>query len=290
MRKLTTVVFLIGCSITLTNAQNKVAAGDYEKIIMKAYQDDQENRAIVGKLLQDKSAPQDSIKKYAIELKKSDMLNQKIILPILDKYLANEVGLTDSSLNAAYYIIQHSRKEDQEKYATFVDTLYSRKIIDNKEYTRFIDRVLVKNGKAQIYLKQAHMDADVKDIYPFPLKANARDIAKKNNLLDELEQEIAIRMKSFPKEYAPIFIEENEFVVFGHVKRKKDEKNVPIKDVEVSYDGKVLTKSNENGFYSFKINKSSTFNDVLYRDGKSDSVKKLEGNKSKDWQIVDVLF
>lgn len=290
MKKLITTVFLIVCTLTLTNAQTVEEIGNFEKLIMKAYHEDQENRAIVEKLLQDKATSQDSIKKYAIELKKSDMLNQKIVLPILDKYLAKEIELTDSSLNAAYYIVQHAGKADQEKYSIFVENLYNKKVIDKTEYTRFIDRVLVKNQKAQIYLKQAYMDVDVKDVYPFPLKANAKEIAKKNNLLDELEKEIEVRIKTSSKEYAPVFIEENEFVVFGHVKSKKDGSNVPIANIEVSYDGKVLAKSNKNGFYSFKISKSSTLDDVVFRDAKNDSIKKIDKNKTKDWQMVDVQF
>jgi uncharacterized protein YutE (UPF0331/DUF86 family) len=289
MKKLITAIFLIGSLATLTNAQTMEKTVDFEKMIMKAYHDDQENRAIVEKLLLDKSASQDSIKKYAIQLKKSDMVNQKVVLPILDKYIANAIALTDSSLNAAYYIVQHASKEDQEKYSNFVEKLYKKQVIDKNEYTRFIDRVLVKNNKAQVYLKQAHMDADVKDIYPFPLKVNAKEIAKNNNLLDELEKEIAIRTKSFPAEYAPMIIAADEFVVFGHVKKKEGQSNTPVDDVEISCGGKVLAKSNKNGFYSFKIGRSTSIDDISFKKGANNAHKKLDSN-NKDWQMVDILF
>jgi len=289
MKKIIAAVFLIGSSITITHAQTTGNDADLGKLIMKAYHEDQENRSIVEKLLLDKSTPQDSLKKYVIQLKKVDMINQKVVLPILDRYIANEIELTDSSLNAAYYIVQHASKEDQEKYSGFVEKLYKRQVIDKNEYTRFIDRVLVKNGKAQVYLKQAHMDADAKDIYPFPLKANAKEIAKNNNLLDELEKEIAIRTKSFPAEYAPLFIVDDEFVVFGHIKKKNGQSNTLLSDVEVSYGGKVLAKSNKSGFYSFKIARSASMDNISFKKGVNNVNIKLDSN-NKDWQMVDVLF
>ncbi|WP_343565723.1 hypothetical protein [Sphingobacterium sp.] len=289
MEKLIATVFLIGSSIAITNAQTMENTMDLEKLIMKAYHTDQENRTIVERLLLDKSTPQDSLKKYAVQLKKSDMVNQKVVLPILDKYIAREVKLSDSSLNAAYYIVQHASKEDQEKYSNFVGKLFKKQVIDKNEYTRFVDRVLIKNCKAQVYLKQAYMDADVKDIYPFPLRANAKEIAKNNNLLEELEKEIDIKTKSFPAEYAPVFVVDDEFVVFGHIKKKEEQRNVPVSDVEISYGGKVLAKSNKNGFYSFKIIKSAAASDILFTKGSIYTNKNLDST-DKDWQMVDVLF
>ena len=230
------------------------------------------------------NAPSEKLMLSYQKMAEQDSYNQKIALPILDRYLTGEITLSEESLYALYYIIQHADGDIQVKYQDFIKKLFDKQIISNVEYGMFADRMNVRQNKAQLFGFQCYMDAYIKDKFLYPLSTSA----KENRA--ELDMEDSNYSDLFSGEYAPLFVSPSEYVIFGHVLRqtgKSGEYNGIFAEVSV---GNIKILTNHVGFYAIKLNKEDVPTNIDFSINGKQYSRPIQNKADTDWEIINVLI
>ncbi|MBO7284261.1 MAG: hypothetical protein J6U71_04275 [Bacteroidales bacterium] len=104
----------------------------------------------------------DEIEAYATEMERVDSLNQAIVFEILDKdgWPSN---LSNKANQAIWIVIDHSNLAFQRKYLYLVKEKAEECILEKADYAILNDRVLMGEGKPQIYGTQIKMNATIVD-------------------------------------------------------------------------------------------------------------------------------
>ena len=143
--------FLIVLTAALTNCNQ------YNRILENVYDNDQAAREwTVGMA----SLDGDELVGYSSEMNRKDSLNQAIVFGILDKdgWPSN---LSDKANQAIWIVINHSDLTSREKYIGLVKAKAEEGILEKSEYAMLNDRILMEQGKPQIYGTQIKMSATV---------------------------------------------------------------------------------------------------------------------------------
>ncbi len=106
------------------------------------------------------SLDEDELVGYSSEMNRKDSLNQAIVFGILDKdgWPSN---LSDKANQAIWIVINHSDLTSREKYIGLVKAKAEEGILEKSEYAMLNDRILMEQGKPQIYGTQIKMSATV---------------------------------------------------------------------------------------------------------------------------------
>lgn len=138
------VLSIIGCS-------------PYNRILEDIYDKDQEAREwTVGMA----SLSADEIEKHSYEMAHTDSLNQAKVFGILDKE-GWPSKLSEKANQAIFLVIDHSDLESQCKYLDLVKSKAEDGELNASDYAVLHDRVLMKQGKPQIYGTQIKMAATI---------------------------------------------------------------------------------------------------------------------------------
>lgn len=127
----------------------------YNRVLEDVYDKDQAARAwTVGMA----SLSADEIVEYTAEMERVDSLNQTIVFGILDNdgWPSN---LSDNANRAIWIVIDHSDLTSRSKYLSFVRAKADEGILDKSDYAMLNDRVLMEEGKPQVYGTQIKMAA-----------------------------------------------------------------------------------------------------------------------------------
>lgn len=127
----------------------------YNRVLEDVYDKDQAARAwTVGMA----SLSADEIEKYTAEMERVDSLNQTMVFDILDNdgWPSN---LSDKANRAIWIVIDHSDLTSRSKYLSFVRAKADEGILDKSDYAMLNDRVLMEEGKPQVYGTQIKMAA-----------------------------------------------------------------------------------------------------------------------------------
>jgi hypothetical protein len=127
----------------------------YNRVLEDVYDKDQAARAwTVGMT----SLSADEIEKYTAEMERVDSLNQTMVFDILDNdgWPSN---LSDKANRAIWIVIDHSDLTSRSKYLSFVRAKADEGILDKSDYAMLNDRVLMEEGKPQVYGTQIKMAA-----------------------------------------------------------------------------------------------------------------------------------
>ena len=127
----------------------------YNRVLEDVYDKDQAARAwTVGMT----SLSADEIEKYTAEMERVDSLNQTRVFGILDNdgWPSN---LSDKANRAIWIVIDHSDLTSRSKYLSFVRAKADEGILDKSDYAMLNDRVLMEEGKPQVYGTQIKMAA-----------------------------------------------------------------------------------------------------------------------------------
>lgn len=127
----------------------------YNRVLEDVYDKDQAARAwTVGMA----SLSADEIEKYTAEMERVDSLNQTMVFDILDNdgWPSN---LSDNANRAIWIVIDHSDLTSRSKYLSFVRAKADEGILDKSDYAMLNDRVLMEEGKPQVYGTQIKMAA-----------------------------------------------------------------------------------------------------------------------------------
>lgn len=264
-------------------AQNNSSTQTNDQILKCLYDADQKIRLTFDSL-QTAKASKEELMLILGEMGRVDFENQRIAFPILNTYLTGEINLLDESLNALYYIVQHADGEAQMKYQGFIKILFDKQIISNTEYGWFIDRLNVRQKKAQPFGFQSYTNAYTMDTFLYPISSET----------DELRAKIGMENpdygESFSGEYAPIYMSSSEYVIFGHALCETQGDGVwkgIVAEVSV---GEIKVLTNDIGFYAIKLNRNDVPKNINFIiEGKLYS-QCIHNVPEANWEIIDLFI
>lgn len=230
--------------------------------------------------LQEAGATVEELLPVITRMTEVDYENQMTALPLLDKYLARKISLADSSLRAMFYVIQHADGDIQMKYRDFVRMAYDGGVLTGTEYAFFVDRLNVSQNKAQVYGCQSHMNFNLQDQFLFPI-LNDPNPRRAEVGLPNLESQLG---DTFVDEYAPQYVSDGEYVIFGHIMNASGG-GVSAKVVI----GKIEVSTNAKGFYVVKSDRKKVPGrlQVIASDG-SKYTARIRKPKGADWEMIDL--
>ncbi|MFT3823408.1 MAG: hypothetical protein QM731_05785 [Chitinophagaceae bacterium] len=246
------------------NAQNTPVKKEIIEKLEHAYDLDQDIRQKFGKAQPGST----EYKMLRDSLRYIDSVNQSVVFPVLDQYgWMSSKEISQKASAAFYYVIQHAELPAQIKYARQIDKAYELKEISNLEYARFVDRLLFRQGKFQVYGLQSGAD---------PLGNNFLYPVKDIKIADRERQRLGFgtiesEMGQSGTYLTPDLSEFKYPVVFiAHIAGDKGFQT-PAKDIEIICDSKVIARSNERGMVYVGLNKPPGQDLVLtlQKDGKS---------------------
>jgi hypothetical protein len=173
--------------------------------LLKMQNDDQKYRDEVAKIRETSLTADEKQKRVAGLMEKQarlDKRNIKRLVQIIDKYgwpgrslVGREASLT------AFLIIQHAELEDQKKYFPMLKEAVRRGEA-NQDYAALLeDRILMREGKKQIYGSQLHFNEVTKQLELWPIEDEENVDARRASV--GLEP-LAEYMKRFALEYKPL--------------------------------------------------------------------------------------
>ncbi len=268
-------VFLFFILVKMT-AQPR-AVSTYDSLIAESYQKDQQIREEWDSLLANENRSNQELVDHFAKVEKIDLDNQRIVLPMLDQYIAQEIELTDASLAQLYYIIQHADGAIQSKYAPFIITLFDKELISNQEFAWFSDRLAVRKNNVQPYGFQIKSWAETAERFPYPISSQAEENCQRI----DLESSKAYLEDNFGGDYLPQYLTTGEFVVFGHVKGEQNNRVIVGEELEEA-------AVNDKGFYVLKLKKKKGQEIRLcLKRGEETMDCKTILMDDKDWEEVD---
>jgi hypothetical protein len=127
----------------------------YNRILEEVYDKDQAAREWTYGIT---SISADEYIMYSTEMSRVDSLNRIIVFDILDKegWPAN---LSEKANQAIWIVIDHSDADNQKKYLPLVKQKSEEGVLNKVDYAILNDRVLMKDGKPQIYGTQIKLSA-----------------------------------------------------------------------------------------------------------------------------------
>ena len=133
------ISFLLATAIVGCNRQ-------YDRILEEVYDKDQAVRewTVLSSL------SYDEIVTYSTEMALTDSLNQATVFGILDKE-GWPARLSDKANQAIWLVIDHSDLATRRKYLDLVKAKAEEGVLDKSDYATLNDRVLMEEGKPQIY-------------------------------------------------------------------------------------------------------------------------------------------
>lgn len=140
MLKLCRIIFVFLLA-TVSGCSNR-----YNRILEEVYDKDQE----VRKWTVLSSLSYDEIVTYSTEMAQMDSLNQATVFGILDKE-GWPARLSDKANQAIWLVIDHSDLATRRKYLDLVKSKAEEGVLDKSDYATLNDRVLMEEGKPQIY-------------------------------------------------------------------------------------------------------------------------------------------
>ena len=175
----------------------------YNRVLEDVYDKDQAARAwTVGMT----SLSADEIVEYTAEMERVDSLNQTMVFGILDNdgWPSN---LSDKANRAIWIVIDHSDLTSRSKYLSFVRAKADEGILDKSDYAMLNDRVLMEEGKPQVYGTQIKMAAtfDGEDmamqLYLWPVEnPDALDCLRRSVGLSPIEEYLRSSSESVGQE------------------------------------------------------------------------------------------
>ncbi len=142
------ISFLLATAIVGCNRQ-------YDRILEEVYDKDQAVREWTSGMA---SLSADEIVAYSTEMALTDSLNQATVFGILDKE-GWPARLSDKANQAIWLVIDHSDLAARRKYLGLVKAKAEEGVLDKSDFAVLNDRVLMEEGKPQIYGTQIKMAA-----------------------------------------------------------------------------------------------------------------------------------
>ena len=135
------------------------SCNQYNRILEDVYDNDQAAREWTKGM---SSLSADEIVAYTTEMERVDSLNRATVFGILDKE-GWPYHLSEKANRAIWIVIDHSDLAYRSKYLGLVKEKAEEGVLDKTDYAILNDRVLMEEGKPQIYGTQIKMAATIVD-------------------------------------------------------------------------------------------------------------------------------
>jgi hypothetical protein len=173
--------------------------------LLKMESDDQKYRDEVAKVRATSLTADEKQKRVSALMEKQarlDKRNLKRLVQIIDKYGWPGRSLVGKAASlTAFLIIQHAELEDQKKYFPMLKEAVRRGEA-NQDYAALLeDRILMREGKKQIYGSQLHFNEITKQLELWPIEDEENVDARRASVgLEPLAEYV----KRFGLEYKPL--------------------------------------------------------------------------------------
>lgn len=137
----------------------------------KIYREDQKYRKDIDIIIAKYGMASPQMKELNEKMKTADMENLKKITEIIDKYGWPGKSLVGSKASqGAFLVIQHAELNIQEKYLPLLLESAKKGELDMDNLAILQDRILMRNGKKQIYGSQVMYDEKTKKYQVYPIE------------------------------------------------------------------------------------------------------------------------
>lgn len=150
---------------------NQPTMPDLVKILKEVHANDQQYRLMLDSVEKKFGAKSAEMNALWQTIQQNDSINEGIVTGILDKHGwlgAKAVGSTGNS--ALFLVIQHAPLAVQEKYLPMMRDAVKNGNARGSSLALLEDRVLMRNGKKQIYGSQVRTDPNTGEKYFFPIE------------------------------------------------------------------------------------------------------------------------
>ena len=179
------------------------SCNQYNRILEEVYDNDQAVRKWAKGM---SSLTAEEIVNYSTEMERVDSLNQATVFGILDKK-GWPSHLSDKANRAIWIVIDHSDLTYRRKYMDFVKEKAKEGVLDKTDYAILNDRVLMEEGKPQIYGTQIKMattivnDEIAMQLYLWPVEnPSALDSLRSTVGLSPIEEYLKTSSESIGQE------------------------------------------------------------------------------------------
>lgn len=268
------------------NRKESINRDSITLILKQAYIRDQTPRLIIDSLMRKGITDGNLFLPAIAQQHTDDSINLREVLPIADTISQYAIyDLEAKAYETCWLVIQHASDNVRVEYTGFVEQLVNRKLISLSSYMAFVDRLNTDKYKAQIYGYQFKRFANG-TLMQYPvLKGWKR---KWKNL--GLNCKKNILPSEYTINYPTVYINRNQYALIGFVyKGKSDcdiEKLMPIKDVAILLNGKVVTTTNDTGHFSVILNKRMLPKTINIRIDGHLFKYKIQNVETKDFSIL----
>ncbi len=184
--------------------KNLVAALD------KIFFDDQSTRSQIRPKEEKYGRDSKEMRAFWQVILRNDSINQVKVSKILDTQgwpSKNKIGVKGTS--TLFFVIQHADLQTQVKYLPMITKAVSSNNLPKRQYAMFYDRLVLRQGKRQLYGTQLAITKESKDPYVLPLE-DAKNVDKRraemglNTMQENLNRwnltwDVAVYLKALPK-------------------------------------------------------------------------------------------
>jgi hypothetical protein len=153
------------------------------KILDKIYFDDQHTRSQIRSKEEKYGRDSKEMKAFWQTILKKDSINLIKVSNILDTQgwpSKKKIGKRGTS--TLFLVIQHSNLKTQQKYLPMITKAMNLNDLPKRQYAMFYDRLLLGQGKRQIYGTQLAMSKESKKPYVLPL-GDAKNVDKRRAMM-----------------------------------------------------------------------------------------------------------
>jgi hypothetical protein len=198
------ILFLLLSSLVYAQKNAESVNQSLRRELSRMLKDDQKYRGAITEVDRSNLAPDVKGKRLSYLAEKQDRLdkrNIKKLAMIIEKYgwPARSIVGKEGSL-AAFLVVQHGDLEYQKKYFPLLKEAVNKGEADRDDAALLEDRILMREGKKQIYGTQLHFNEATKKLELWPIEDEEGVDARRAGV--GLEP-IAKYLKRFGLEYSP---------------------------------------------------------------------------------------
>ncbi len=231
-------------------SQQDFTRDSIQAILDDAYERDQTPRRMIDSLMRMGIVDGNKFLPAIVQQKQADSINMAVVPPIIDLIIKQQLfDLDASAYHACWTIIQHAPDSIQSKYDGFIKQLVLKRLISYESYMAYIDRINVRQSKAQIYGWQFKRFSNGL-IVQFPVLNGFE--SEWNNLGIEYNESDLLPDEYDVHEYG-ICIDSTQFVVSGIITYANPDR-IPD-EILLSLKDKEIIAHDTSGYFKAIINK-----------------------------------
>lgn len=282
------VLFVLINSVLVCHAtmQKGIDRKKIIKTLEEAYQRDQAPRLIIDSLMRSGVTDGNLYLPAITQQREADSINIKVVLPIIDTLYKFEIYDLDTiAYEWCWIIIQHANNDVMVGYTDFIEELANRDLISKSSYMKFVDRLEVRNERAQIYGYQFHRLANGTMIQ-YPILKGREKRWKKLGCEYKMNSIISA---DYIINYYATEIEKDQFVCIGFIFEGERDSSIenctPVVNAKILLNKRVVAVTDSCGYFSVIMNKKKLPSNIEVLINGMPIEYKIEQNKDKDFSI-----